>query len=389
MQYDFDSVVDRSRNHAAKYDERIKKFGTSDVLPLWVADMDFRTAQPIIDALHERAEQGIFGYTTRPDFYFDAICGWQERRHGWKIDKSLIGFCLGVVPALSTIVRLFSEKGDKILIQTPVYSEFYDVVELLDRTVVENPLVKQGDTYVVDFDDFEKKLPGVKIFLLCSPHNPVGVVWSREDLKRMAELCIRYGVLMVSDEIHSDLVFWDKKHIPTASVSPEIANSIITCISGTKTFNLAGLQASSVVYPNKAYKEKFESFWFGMDVHRNNSFSLVAMEAAFNRGDEWLEQLIKYLEGNFIFIRDYCKENIPKIVPNVPDATYLVWLDCTRLGMDNAELRRFMIEKAKVGLNEGYTFHHSLSGYMRLNAACPRSLLMQAMEQLKDAVNSL
>lgn len=390
MQYNFDSIIDRSGNHAAKYDERGKKFGRDDVIPLWVADMDFKTAQPIIDALREKAEQGIFGYTTRPEFYFDAICGWQERRNGWKIDKSLIGFCLGVVPALSTIVREFTEKGDKVLIQTPVYSEFYDVVEALDRTVVENPLVRGEDgRYSVDFEDFEKKLTGVKLFMLCSPHNPVGLVWSREDLTRMAELCLSYGVLLVSDEIHSDLVFGGKKHIPTATLSPRIRDSVITCISGTKTFNLAGLQASSVVFPNAQYKKKFEAFWNGMDVHRNNSFSLVAMEAAFNRGEEWLEQLLVYLEGNFRFVKEYCERNIPEIKTFLPEATYLMWLDCTALGLDNEGLRRFFIEKAGLGLNEGYTFHRSLSGFMRLNAACPRPVLQQAMEQLRDAVESL
>ncbi len=389
MKYNFDEVIDRSGNRAAKYDERIKKFGTADVIPLWVADMDFKTAQPIIDGLKAKAEEGIWGYTSRPDSYFEAICSWQERRNGWKIDKSLVSWSLGVVPALSAIVKVFSQPGDKVMIQTPVYSEFYDVTEAWGRQVVENQLVEKDGSWTVDFEDFEKKAKEVKIFLLCSPHNPLGIVWTKEQLQRMAEICIANNVLMVSDEIHSDLIFHGKKHIPTATVSEEIGKHIISCISGTKTFNLAGLQASTTVFPNADIKKKFDTFWMNMDIHRNNAFSSVAMEIAFNQGEEWLEQLLEYLDGNFELIRSYCAENIPQIKPNIPDATYLVWLDCRDLGMDNETLRRFMIEKAGLGLNEGYTFGRSLSGYMRLNAACPRSVLEKALGQLKAAVDAL
>lgn len=389
MKYNFDEVIDRSGNRAAKYDERIKKFGTADVIPLWVADMDFKTAQPIIDGLKAKAEEGIWGYTSRPDSYFEAICSWQERRNGWKIDKSLVSWSLGVVPALSAIVKVFSQPGDKVMIQTPVYSEFYDVTEAWGRQVVENQLVEKDGSWTVDFEDFEKKAKEVKIFLLCSPHNPLGIVWTKEQLQKMAEICIANNVLMVSDEIHSDLIFHGKKHIPTATVTEEIGKHIISCISGTKTFNLAGLQASTTVFPNADIKKKFDTFWMNMDIHRNNAFSSVAMEIAFNQGEEWLEQLLEYLDGNFELIRSYCAENIPQIKPNIPDATYLVWLDCRDLGMDNETLRKFMIEKAGLGLNEGYTFGRSLSGYMRLNAACPRSVLEKALGQLKAAVDAL
>lgn len=389
MKYNFDEVIDRNGNRAAKYDERIKKFGTADVIPLWVADMDFKTAQPIIDGLKAKAEEGIWGYTSRPDSYFDAILNWQERRNGWKIDKSLVSWSLGVVPALSAIVKIFSQPGDKVMIQTPVYSEFYDVTEAWGRQVVENQLVEKDGVWTVDFEDFEKKAKEVKIFLLCSPHNPLGIVWTREQLQKMAEICIANNVLMVSDEIHSDLIFHEKKHIPTATVTEEIGKHIISCISGTKTFNLAGLQASTTIFPNAEIKNKFDTFWMNMDIHRNNAFSSVAMEIAFYQGEEWLEQLLEYLDGNFEFIRSYCAENIPQIKPNIPDATYLVWLDCRALGMDNETLRKFMIEKAGLGLNEGYTFGRSLSGYMRLNAACPRSVLEKALGQLKSAIDNL
>jgi cystathionine beta-lyase len=391
MKYNFDIVVDRSENRAGKYDERQKKFGATDVIPLWVADMDFQTAQPIIDACVEKAMEGIWGYTYRPDSYFDAILGWQLRRHGWKIDKEKVSWSLGVVPALSAIVKVFTNKGDSVMIQTPVYSEFYDVTEAWERKVVENQLVERDGEWTIDFADFEEKAkdPDVKIFLLCSPHNPLGIVWTKEQLQKMFEICHANNVLMVSDEIHSDLVFHGKKHIPTAMISETAKDHVISCISGTKTFNLAGLQASTNVFPNLEMKAAFDKFWMNLDIHRNNAFSSVAMEAAFNEGEEWLEQLLPYLSENFEFIRDYCEKHIPKIKPNVPDATYLVWLDCRELGMNNERLRKFMIEDAKLGLNEGYTFGRSLSGFMRLNAACPRCVLEKAMKQLEDAVNRL
>ena len=388
MKYNFDEIVDRSRNRSAKYDEAGKKFGSQDVIPLWIADMDFKTAQPVIDALKARAEEGIWGYTSRPDSYYEAVCGWQKRRNGWDIDKSMISFNLGVVPALSSMVYVFTEPGDKVLIQTPVYSEFYDVTESWGREVVESPLKEQDGRWAIDFEDFEEKAKEAKVFFLCSPHNPLGIVWTREELERMCNICIANNVLIVSDEIHSDLVFHGKKHIPTATLSPEIATHVISCISGTKTFNLAGLQASATIFPNQKLKARFDKFWFNLDIHRNNAFSTIAMEVAFNEGEEWLEQLLGYIGGNFEFIKDYCAANIPQVKPNVPDATYLVWLDCRGLGMGNEELRSFMIHKAGLGLNEGWSFGRSLSGFMRLNAACPRPVLEKAMEQLKHAVDA-
>ena len=389
MKYNFDEIIDRGGNRSAKYDERAKKFGTADVIPLWVADMDFRTAQPIIDACVSKAEEGIWGYTSRPDSYFQAVQQWEQRRKGWTPDISLMSWSLGVVPSLSSIVRLFSGDGDKILIQTPVYSEFYDVAEAWGREVVENPLVETDGKWSIDFDDFAEKVKQCRIFLLCNPQNPVGRVWEPEELRKMAELCVENGTLLVSDEIHSDLIFHGKRHTPTASLSPEIAANTITCVSATKTFNLAGLQASTTIFPNRDMKRAFEEFWGRMDIRRNNAFSCVAMEAAYREGEEWLDQLLPYISGNFDYICDFCAKNIPQIKPNRPDATYLMWLDCRALGMTNEELRDFFIHKAKLGLNEGYTFGHSLAGFMRLNAACPRSTLEKAMRQLKAAVDSL
>lgn len=389
MKYNFDEVIDRSGTRAAKYDERTKKFGTNDVIPLWVADMDFRTAQPIVDACRAKAEEGIWGYTSRPASYFEAVQQWEQRRKGWTPDTALMSWSLGVVPALSTVIRVFSQPDEKVLIQTPVYPEFYEVAENLGREVVENKMIEENGTWRVDWADFEEKVKQCRVFLLCNPHNPLGLVWEPEDLRRMAELCIANGTILVSDEIHADLIFNGKRHTPTASLSEEIKNNIITCVSATKTFNLAGLQASTTIFPNAEMKAKFDAFWQGMDVHRNNSFSSVAMEAAYREGEEWLEQLLEYLSGNFDYICDYLKENIPQIRTYRPDATYLMWLDCRDLGLSNEELRDFFIHKAGLGLNEGWAFGRSLSGYMRLNVACPRCVLEKAMAQLKAAVDAL
>ena len=389
MKYDFDQIVDRSENHAAKYDERKKKFGTDDVIPLWIADMDFKTAQPIIDALTARAQEGIWGYTARPDSYFEAIRGWQKRRNGWDIDPKLMSYSLGVVQTISAMVKLFTPEGGNVLIQTPVYSEFYDMAEAWNRKVLENRFREHDGVWQVDWEDFEAKLQEADLFLLCNPHNPLGIVWEEADLRRMMELCLKHHVLVMSDEIHSDLIFHGKKHIPTATLSPEIAANVVTGISGTKTFNLAGLQASTVVFPDAHKKAVFDHYWQCMDIHRNNAFSLTAMETAFTQGEEWLGQLLPYLSANFDYVVDYCRAHIPQIKTYAPDATYLMWLDCRDLGLTNQELHDFMIQKAKLGLNDGCSFDRQLNGFMRLNAACPRATLEKAMAQLEAAVKAL
>lgn len=390
MIYNFDEVINRKGSNCAKYDECFKKFGTEDIIPLWIADMDFRTAQPIIDAMKEKAEHGIFGYVSRPNEYFDSLCRWQKRRNNWDIDKELLSFNVGVVPSLAALVRQFSEVGEEILIQTPVYPEFYDVVEAADRKVLVNRLIEKNGSWGIDYKDFEEKLKRQpKAFILCNPQNPTGHPWSKEELTKMGELCVQYGVPVISDEIHSDLMLWGNKHIPMASLSKEISDNTITCTAISKTFNLAGLQASTVIFNNHEEKAKFEKTWHSLEIHRNNSFSLVASIAAYNEGEEWLEQLLKYLEGNMSLIHDYCEKYIPKIKPNIPNCTYLVWLDCRELGLTDDELNEFMIKKAKIGLNSGNNFDRDLSGFMRLNAACPRSILKKALEQLKEAVNAL
>ncbi|WMJ81730.1 MalY/PatB family protein [Clostridium sp. MB40-C1] len=390
MIYNFDEVINRKGTNCAKYDERIKKFGTDDVIPLWIADMDFATAKPITDAMKQKVEEGIFGYVSRPDEYFDSLCKWQKKRNNWEIDKELLSFSVGVVPSLAALIRQLSEIGDEILIQTPVYPEFYDIVEAADRKVLVSRLMEKDGVWKIDYTDFENKLKRhPKAFILCNPQNPIGHPWSKEELTKMGELCIKYGVTVISDEIHADLMLWGNKHIPMASISKEFAANTITCTAISKTFNLAGLQASTVIFNNQDEKAKFEKLWHSFEIHRNNSFSLVASIAAYNEGEEWLEQLIKYLEENMKFIHDYCEKYISKIKANIPECTYLVWLDCRELGLTDEDLNEFMIKKAKVGLNAGNGFDRELTGFMRLNAACPRSILEKALNQLRDAVNNL
>lgn len=390
MKYNFDEIIDRKNNHSTKYNELMKKFGTDDVIPLWIADMDFKTAEPIIKAVEEKARHGIFGYVYRPDEYFQSFINWQKRQHNWNVNKELLSFSIGVVPALATLVKQFSEKGDKILIQTPVYSEFYDINHDNGRTVIENKFSEKDGEYFLDLKDLENKLKEQpKLFIFCNPQNPIGHVWTYDELKAIGDLCIKYNVPVVSDEIHADLTLWGNKHIPFASVSEEIGKNTITCTSTGKAFNLAGLQCATVVFNNLQEKQKFDKFWKDLEVHRNNPFNLVATIAAYNEGDEYLSQLKKYLEDNIMFVHNYLKDNIPKIKSNIPQATYLIWLDCRELGLNQKELEEFMLKKAKLGLNPGRSFQKDLEGFMRLNSACPRAVLKKAMEQLKNAVNEL
>ncbi len=391
MIYDFDKIIDRKNNHSTKYNELMQKFGVDDIIPLWIADMDFATAEPVVRALKEKADHGIFGYVYRPDEYFDSFIRWQKRRYGWEVKKELLSFSIGIVPALGALIRQFSEKGDKILIQTPVYSEFYDINHDNERTVIENRFIEKDGVYTPDFKDLEEKLKEKpKLLIFCNPQNPIGHVWSYEELKTIGDLCVKYNVPVISDEIHSDLTLWNNRHIPMASVSEEIRKNTITCTSTGKAFNVAGLQCATIVFNSLEEKKKFDRFWKDLEIHRNSPFNLVATMAAYtDEGEEYLIQLKKYLEDNIMFVHNYLKENIPQIKSNIPQATYLVWLDCRDLKLSQPNLEEFMLKKAKLGLNPGRVFQKGLEGFMRLNTACPRSVLEKAMKQLKEAVDNL
>ncbi len=390
MKYDFDTVIDRSLNDAAKYDELETKFGRADLLPMWVADMDFKSAQPILDAIARRADQGVFGYTTRHDSYFKEMCSWYKRRHNWDIKKEWILHSPGVCTTISVIMREFTQPGDKIIIQPPVYYPFFDLVRDNGRELVLNPLKRVGDEYVMDYEDLEKKIDDkVKFLILSNPHNPVGRVWTKEELTRLGDICLKHQIKILSDEIHGDIITGEHRYIPFASISEEFAKHSITCFSATKPFNLAGLQASFAILPERKDYERFEKLMGILDIRRNNCFSLVAVEAAYREGEEWLDQLLIYLKDNIDYVADYCSRHIPRIKPNKPQGTYLVWLDCRELGLDDKALNDLMLERAKVALDGGTWFGAEGSGFIRMNVASPRAMIKEGLERIEKAVNEL
>ena len=390
MSYNFDEIVDRSNNYAAKFQEAELHYGTNNVIPLWIADMDFRTAPCIVDAIRERADQGIFGYTWRTPKYFEAIAAWQQKRNGWLPDISKMAFAPGVVPGMRMVLTMFTQPGDKVLIQQPVYHPFADVVNNTGRQLVVSPLKRdENGYYTMDLEDFEAKAKdGAKYFILCNPHNPVGRCWTREELKQVGDICVKYGVEIISDEIHSDLMLDGHKHTCMASVSAEIAAITTTCIAPSKTFNLAGLQSSTIVFNDEAKKDAYVAELKRMDIARNNCFSLVATMEAYAHGEQWLDELLVYLADNMRFIRSFCAERLPELKPNTPEATYLNWIDASALGMDDAALKKFCVEKAGVAFGEGTDFGIGGNGFLRLNAACPRSVIEKALTQMEQAVRS-
>jgi cysteine-S-conjugate beta-lyase len=388
MKYNFDEIVCRKNNNAAKYDELGAKYGREDLIPMWIADMDFKTAEPIMEAMRERLEQGIFGYVSRPDSYYQSVSEWFEKKHGWAVKSECMSHSHGVIPGMVMMMKEFTEPGDKIMIQSPVYNEFFEIVGDHGRELVVSHLKLSDGKYIMDYEDFEEKAKsGVKWFLLCNPHNPVGRVWTVEELRKIGEICLKYGIQVIADEIHCELVYGGSKYTPFASISEEFSKNSITCIAPSKTFNLAGLQSSIIVFGNNEQKNRYDYLLQINDIKRNNCFSLVATEAAYRHGEEWLEQLRAYLKGNIDFVYNYCKENIPQIKPNIPEATYLIWMDCSELGLTQEELKEFTIDEARVAL--GLWYGEESRDHVRMNIACPRSVVEQALERLKAAVDEL
>jgi len=388
MKYNFDEIVSRKNNNAAKYDELGTKYGREDLIPMWIADMDFRTAEPIMEAMRARLEQGIFGYVSRPDSYYQSVSEWFEKKHGWAVKNESMSHSHGVIPGMVMMMKEFTEPGDKIMIQSPVYNEFFEIVGDHGRELVVSHLKLSDGEYIMDYEDFEEKAKsGVKWFLLCNPHNPVGRVWTIEELRKIGEICLKYGIQVIADEIHCELVYGSSKYTPFASISEEFSQNSITCIAPSKTFNLAGLQSSILVFGNNEQKNRYDYLLQINDIKRNNCFSLVATEAAYRHGEEWLEQLRAYLKGNIDFVYNYCKENIPQIKPNIPEATYLIWMDCSELGLTQEELKEFTIDEARLAL--GLWYGEESRDHVRMNIACPRSVVEQALERLKTAVDKL
>jgi len=390
MKYDFDEVIERKNTGSLKWDFCEKYLGEKEVLPMWVADMDFRAPQPVVDAVTSIAQLGIYGYGEESECFYDAAVDWIKRRHGWTVKREWIRFCPGVVPALHLLTKTFAEAGDKVIVQPPVYYPFFYAINYGDCVVLNNPLKLIDGKYAMDFDDLETKMDQrVKMIFLCSPHNPGGMVWSREDLIRLGEICLENNVIVVSDEIHGDLILHDNKHIPFASLSEEFAMNSITCVAPSKTFNLAGLQVSNIIIPNPELAKAFGTSMEKCSLTRPNIFAIEAAEAAYNYGDEWLDQLIDYVEGNHRLLEDYIEEKIPLLKVIKPQASYLAWIDCRSLGLDREELKAFMDKKARLGLNQGYIFGEGGEGFVRMNLGCPRSVVREALQRLEQAVSAL
>jgi cysteine-S-conjugate beta-lyase len=382
----FDKVVDRNNTHSVKWDAVGKVFGKDDVLPMWVADMDFHPPKAVTDALKDRIDHGIFGYTFVPMSVTETIQDWMKKRHDCEFKKSSILFSEGVVPSISTAIRAYTEKGDKVLVHSPVYTPFFNMVKNNDRTLVTSNLVVENGRFEMDFADFEAKLQdGVKLFILCNPHNPGGRVWTKDELEKIGDLCVKHDVLIVSDEIHSDLVFKPHVHIPIATIKEEFREITTTFIAPSKTFNLAGLQASAVLIPNKELKAKFKEVQEQQGFFTLNTFGIAGMEAAYRYGEEWLEQLLVYLDENMKITTDFIAEHLPALKPMKADATYLLWIDCRELGLSDEEIKNQLLEKGKLGLEPGTKYGEGGEGFVRMNLACPRETLYEGLERLKKA----
>lgn len=385
MKYNFDEVISREGTNCEKFDAREQIFGRADVIPMWVADMDFAAPPAVVEAIRKRAEHPVLGYSYRSDNYWQSIIGWVDRHSGWKIQREWLDFTPGVVSGIVYALRAFTEPGDRIVIQPPVYHPFARQIRLNDRVVVNNPLRETNGHYEIDFEDLDRKLAGAKVLLMSSPHNPTGRVFTREELTRIGQLCVKHDVLILSDEIHGDIVYAPQKFIHIASIDDSIAARTLTFIAPSKTFNIAGLSTSVSIVPNPVLNQRLQEEYAKMHADQGNIFGAVALEAAYTHGDEWLEQLLQYLKGNVDYVCNFLQERIPSIHCVPPQGTYLMWLDFREWGMTHEEIYQFLIDKAGWGVNEGSMFGEEGRGWMRVNIATQRSVLKQAMEQLYQA----
>jgi len=387
MNYDFDTVIDRRGTDCVKYDLRGRLFGRDDVLPMWVADMDFPVADFILDAIRERLTHPVLGYTFRSDRFASSVASWLERRHGWSPDTVSIGFSPGVVPALNMCVLEFTDPGDMVVVQPPVYFPFFTAVKNHGRRLVHNQLLKGKNGYEMDLEHLEGLFrEGAKLFFLCNPHNPVGRAWKPEELRLLADLCVRYRVIVISDEIHSDLLLSGNRHLPFATLGKEVADLTLTCMAPSKTFNLAGLYTSVMIATNPDLMKRYEHILDAIHVGGDNILGQVALEAAYTKGEEWLDQLLAYLEGNYLEFCDALHTSVPELQISPLEATYLAWLDFSFLKLDDRRLREFIIQKAGLGLNDGPMFGPGGSQHQRLNLAAPRKIVMEGASRLARAM---
>ena len=387
MQYDFDRIIDRRGTDALKIDALPTIWGRDDLLPLWVADMDFATPPFVLDELRKRLQCEVLGYTVRTPRWAASIVAWQKERYGWTIAPEWLNFVPGIVPGIALVINCFTRPGDAILIQPPVYHPYFHVPQNLGRVVRESPLDLVDGQYSIDFERFERDVKGCSLFLLCHPHNPGGRVWTAEELRRMAEICHREGVVVVSDEIHADLTLPPYSHVPFASVSAEAEQNCITLMSPSKAFNMAGLTSSYSIIGNEALRIRFHQYLEHSELNLGHAFAFGSVAAAYSNGTEWLDQMLAYVKGNIDYVEQTLAEEIPLIGMLRPQASYLVFLDCRKLGLSQEELNRLFVDEARLALNDGAMFGKEGEGFMRLNVASPRSVIVEAMRRLKEAVD--
>ena len=385
--FDFDQQINREYSNSLKYDGRQSMFAKADVIPLWVADMDFASPPAVSTALLQRASHPIYGYSSFPESTYQALIDWLQRRHGWEIEREWIMLCPGVVPSLGAAVMALTEPDDAVIVQPPVYFPFFSAVSDSARRLIQNPLHFENHQYEIDFEHLEACAANAKMLLLCSPHNPVGRVWRKDELQRLLDIAEKYQLIVFADEIHADLVYLPAKHQMLAPLSP-LRKNIITAVAPSKTFNIPGLSLSALIIPDAAQREAVSKVFERMHVSAANPFSMVAFEAAYQHGDAWLEALLSYLQKTRDFVLAFVSEHLPKIYAIVPEGTYLVWLDCRELGLDDAALKRFFIQKAGVGLSPGRLFGEAGSGFMRMNIAAPTSVIATALERIADALKA-
>ncbi|NOX84743.1 MAG: putative C-S lyase [Chlorobi bacterium] len=382
--FDFDKIINREYTASVKYDLRQAYFGKADVLPMWVADMDFETPEFIRNAVMERAKHPVYGYSIRPDDYYQSIVGWLDRRINWKIEKDWILYSPGIVPAINFTVQTFTEPGDGVIVQPPVYFPFFNAIKNNKRKQILNPLIRKDGRYYFDFEDLEKKAGQARLLLLSSPHNPVGRCWQKEELEQLAAICIKNNVLILSDEIHGDLILPGFKHTPMASISEEIARHTITCIAPSKTFNLAGLATSSVIISNKELREAFDRALERLHISNGNIFGTVASMAGYNNGDVWLEELMQYIRNNFDYLKDALDNDFEMLDVTPLEATYLAWIDFRKTGLKDKEIKDKLIHEAGLGLSHGPLFGRGGEGFQRMNLAAPLSVIEEAVTRLGE-----
>ena len=386
--YNFDEIINRRGTGAIKTDALQERYGRSDLTALWVADMDFATPPFIIDALNERMKHPVFGYTAVPDDYVPCIADWIESHHGWKVNHEWIQYIPGIVKGIGMVLNVFTQPGDSIIIQPPVYHPFRIVPEGNHRRIVYNPLIENPDgSYSMDFDNLAKVADDTcKVLILSNPHNPAGIVWDADTLRRLAHFCSQHGILVISDEIHCDMALFGHRHTPFASVSPEAEQCSITFGAPSKTFNIAGIVSSYSIVPNDELRQRFYSWLEVNELNEPTIFSPIATVAAFRQGEEWRRQMLSYIEGNVLAVEQFCARHMPQIKPLRPQASFLVWLDCRALNLTHDRLIDLFVNRAHLALNDGAMFGKEGDGFMRLNVGMPRNLLLAALENLRQAL---